>query len=107
MELIGVGSTMEPRAGPTTKPKPTNPNAMGQVTTYAGTSAPGSADGPRHEASFGDPSGVADDQPLVRPGGQEAVRQVVPLPGVHRQQRQAGPEPSPGVRGGVGGHPLQ
>ncbi|HEY9232407.1 MAG TPA: NHL repeat-containing protein, partial [Blastocatellia bacterium] len=64
-----------------TKPKPTNPNAMGQVTTYAGTGAPGSADGPRHEASFSDPFGVAVDRRgnvVVSDGATNRLRLITP-----------------------------
>src|SRR5258706_69186 len=45
-----------------TKPKPTNRYAIGLVTTYAGTGAPGNEHGAREAASFTDPFGVAVDQ---------------------------------------------
>ncbi|HJQ27266.1 MAG TPA: gluconolaconase [Blastocatellia bacterium] len=64
-----------------TKPKPTNANAVGRVTTYAGTGAPGSADGPRQAASFGDPFGVAADRRgnvLVSDGATSRIRLITP-----------------------------
>src|ERR1051325_412915 len=64
-----------------TKPRPTNPNTQGRVTTFAGTGAPGSADGPRAAASFADPFGVAVDRRgnvLVSDGATNRIRLITP-----------------------------
>jgi sugar lactone lactonase YvrE len=79
LALLGVAAFFVYRY--ITKPKPTNPNATGQVTTYAGTGAPGSAEGPRHEARFGDPFGVAVDRRgnvLVSDGATNRLRLITP-----------------------------
>jgi streptogramin lyase len=62
-----------------TKPKPTNREAVGKVTTFAGTGAPGSADGARDVASFTDPFGVAVDRRgnvLVSDGATNHIRLI-------------------------------
>ncbi|HKQ08398.1 MAG TPA: gluconolaconase [Blastocatellia bacterium] len=64
-----------------TKPKPTDPNTRGRVTTFAGTGAPGSADGPRAAASFADPFGVVVDRRgnvLVSDGATNHIRLITP-----------------------------
>src|SRR5436853_6253096 len=64
-----------------TKPKPTNRQAVGNVTTFAGTGAPGSNDGARDAASFTDPFGVAVDRRgnlLVSDGATNRIRLITP-----------------------------
>jgi hypothetical protein len=64
-----------------TKPKPTNRQAVGLVTTYAGTGAPGSADGARDAASFTDPFGIAVDRRgnvIVSEGATNRIRLITP-----------------------------
>ncbi|MFL6276172.1 MAG: NHL repeat-containing protein [Blastocatellia bacterium] len=64
-----------------TKPRPTNPNTRGRVTTFAGTGAPGSTDGPRAAASFADPFGIAVDRRgnvLVSDGATNRIRLITP-----------------------------
>src|SRR5437868_3954475 len=64
-----------------TKPRPTNRQAIGMVTTYAGTGAPGSTDGARQAASFTDPFGVAVDRRgnvMVADGATDRLRLITP-----------------------------
>ena len=64
-----------------TKPKPTAREAVGKVTTYAGTGAPGDADGARDAASFTDPFGLAVDRRgnvLVSDGTTNRIRLITP-----------------------------
>src|SRR5262245_8580553 len=64
-----------------TKPKPTSREAVGKVTTFAGTGAPGSSDGARDAASFTDPFGVAVDQRgnvLISDGATNHIRLITP-----------------------------
>ncbi|MFL6214671.1 MAG: NHL repeat-containing protein [Blastocatellia bacterium] len=64
-----------------TKPKPTDPKAVGNVTTLAGTGAPGSNDGAHDAASFTDPFGVAVDRRgnlLVSDGATNRIRLITP-----------------------------
>jgi sugar lactone lactonase YvrE len=64
-----------------TKPKLTNREAIGNVTTFAGTGAPGSRDGARDAASFTDPFGVAVDRRgnvLVSDGATNRIRLITP-----------------------------
>jgi sugar lactone lactonase YvrE len=61
------------------KPKPTNREAIGSVTTLAGTGAPGSNDGARDAASFTDPFGIAVDRRgnvLVSDGAINRIRLI-------------------------------
>jgi DNA-binding beta-propeller fold protein YncE len=56
-----------------TKPTPTNRNAIGLVTTIAGSGAPGTGDGSAVSATFSDPFGIAVDRRgsvIVADGGQ-------------------------------------
>ena len=56
-----------------TKPTPTNRNAIGQVTTIAGSGAPGAEDGSAVSATFSDPFGIAVDRRgsvIIADGGQ-------------------------------------
>lgn len=64
-----------------TKPKPTNPLAVGQVGTFAGTGSPGDVDGSRDRASFTDPFGVAVDRRgnvIVTDGATNRIRLITP-----------------------------
>ncbi|HKP11099.1 MAG TPA: gluconolaconase [Blastocatellia bacterium] len=64
-----------------TKPKPTSREAIGKVTTVAGTGAPGGSDGARDAASFTDPFGVAVDRRgnvLVSDGATNRIRLITP-----------------------------
>src|SRR4051794_11232354 len=64
-----------------TKPKPTNRQAVGKVTTLAGTGAPGSTDGAHDTASFTDPFGVAVDRRgnvIVSDGATNHIRLITP-----------------------------
>ncbi|MEN3330812.1 MAG: hypothetical protein V7641_177 [Blastocatellia bacterium] len=64
-----------------TKPKPTNRQAIGMVTTLAGIGAPGSLDGAHDAASFTDPFGVAVDRRgnvIVSDGATNRLRLITP-----------------------------
>src|SRR5690242_1596352 len=63
------------------QPKPTDPQAVGYVTTLAGSGAPGSQDGAHDAASFSDPFGVAVDRRgnvLVSDGATDQIRLITP-----------------------------
>lgn len=59
----------------------TNRNAVGQVVTIAGAGHPGSEDGPRLEASFANPFGVAIDkrgEVIISDGASNLIRRITP-----------------------------
>ena len=79
LALLGVAAFFVYRHA--TKPKPTDPEAVGKVTTFAGTGAPGSGDGARDAASFTDPFGVAVDRRgnvLISDGATNRIRLITP-----------------------------
>jgi streptogramin lyase len=64
-----------------TKPKPTAREAIGKVTTLAGSGGPGDSDGAHDVASFIDPFGVAVDRRgnvLVSDGATDRIRLITP-----------------------------
>jgi sugar lactone lactonase YvrE len=79
LALLGVAAFFAYRL--VTKPKPTDPQTVGNVTTLAGTGAPGSRDGAHDAASFTDPFGVAVDRRgnvLVSDGATNRIRLITP-----------------------------